>query len=247
MKHRFLVDDPVHPGADVSIRGREFHHGAKVRRVRAGEEIEIVDSGGAAWEAAVVAVTGSEIIARAGALLPSRESPLEITLAQALIRPEKFELVIQKATELGVVRIIPLLSERIELPLERVLGKIERWQRIAEEAVKQSGRTRTPAIESPLKLSEILARRGLTILFDADTPPGELPPQCEGVTLLVGPEGGLSPAEVELCLAAGSVVARLGPRRLRAETAAISAVVLAQSRWGDMGDGLVFPASSYNN
>jgi 16S rRNA (uracil1498-N3)-methyltransferase len=234
MKHRFLADDPVDPGADVIIRGREFHHGAKVRRVRAGEEIEIVDSGGAAWEAVVAAVTGSEIIARVGARLPSRESPLEITLGQALIRQEKFELVIQKATELGAARIIPLLSERVELPVERVLGKIERWQRIAEEAVKQSGRTRTPVIVSPLKLSETLAHGGLTIVFDADTPPGELPPLCDRVTLLVGPEGGFSSAEIALCLAAGSVAARLGPRRLRAETAAIAAVILAQNRWGDI-------------
>jgi 16S rRNA (uracil1498-N3)-methyltransferase len=234
MKHRFLVDDPVRPDAEVSIRGREFHHGAKVRRVRTGESIEIVDARGTAWSAEVIDVTTSAIIARAGGTLPSRESTLEITLALGLIKPEKFELVIQKATELGVARIVPVLSERVELPVQRVLGKIERWQRIAEEAVKQSGRARTPLIDSPLSLSEMLAHRGLTIVFDADTPAGELPSQCDGVVLLVGPEGGFSADEMQQCLAAGSVVARLGPRRLRAETAAISAVVLAQTRWGDM-------------
>jgi 16S rRNA (uracil1498-N3)-methyltransferase len=234
MKHRFLVDDPVRPDAEVAIRGREFHHGAKVRRVETGEAIEIVDADGTAWSAEVIDVTAAAIIARAGATLPSRESPLEITLALALIRPEKFELVIQKATELGVARIVPLLSERVELRVERVLGRIERWERIAEEAVKQSGRARTPLIDSPVPLPGILAQRGLRIVFDADTPAGELPSQCDGVVLLVGPEGGFSPAEMEQCLAAGSVVARLGPRRLRAETAAIAAVTLAQTRWGDM-------------
>jgi 16S rRNA (uracil1498-N3)-methyltransferase len=141
--------------------------------------------------------------------------------------------VLQKATELGVRSFIPLVTERIELRLERYSGKAERWERIVFEAVKQSGRTLVPAIEPPVKFSDVVARPGTKILFDADAEQTVVEPFDE-VTLLIGPEGGWSDDELRLARDGGCAFQRLGPRRLRAETAAIVAATVIASRFGDL-------------
>ena len=168
-----------------------------------------------------------------GDALPSRESPLAVHLAMSIIHLDKFELVLQKATELGVRSIIPLVTERVELRPERYSGKSERWSRIVFEAVKQSGRTFVPAIETPTSFAAVLERGGSTILFDADETPSALESVGE-TTILIGPEGGWSEAEIALARERAMLFQRLGPRRLRAETAAISAMTLIMSRFGDL-------------
>jgi 16S rRNA (uracil1498-N3)-methyltransferase len=151
----------------------------------------------------------------------------------AIIQLEKFELVLQKATELGVRTIIPMVTERVELRPERYTGKAERWERIVLEAVKQSGRSIAPSIEPPTAFASVLARSGPKIFFDAGTPPAPLDRITEA-TLLVGPEGGWSDEELQLARERQCVFQRLGPRRLRAETAAIAATAVIASRFGDL-------------
>jgi 16S rRNA (uracil1498-N3)-methyltransferase len=168
-----------------------------------------------------------------GAAMASRESPLAIHLAMAVIQLEKFELVLQKATELGVRTIIPLITDRVELRPERYSGKTERWNRILFEAVKQSGRTAMPAIEAPATFANVIARSGTKVLFDADAERTPLATLDE-VTILIGPEGGWSEEELRAARDAGVVFQRLGPRRLRAETAAIAALSVLASRFGDL-------------
>jgi 16S rRNA (uracil1498-N3)-methyltransferase len=206
--------------------------------VREGELVELIDGAGAAAGACVRTATKSSVTLEIlEAAISTREQPLAIELAQALIQPEKFELVLQKACELGVARVTPVISERIDTKPERVAGRTERWQRILIEATKQSGRARVPALGAPEPLAELLARDSPRVLFDADAAETRtVAAHPDRLVLLVGPEGGWSEAEIGLATARGCEIRRLGPRRLRAETAAIAALVVAGSIWGDLGD-----------
>jgi 16S rRNA (uracil1498-N3)-methyltransferase len=230
MRHRIFVE-AITP--TVTVTGDEFHHSVRVVRLRAGEEVELFDRAGNASLGNVETIERDQAVIVAGEALPSRESPLAIHLAMAIIQLEKFELVLQKATELGVRSIIPLVTDRIELRKERYLGKSERWERILFEAVKQSGRTRVPSIEAPANMANVVARDGVKILFDADAEAGAVS-SLDEVTLLIGPEGGWSDEELQLARESGVVFQRLGPRRLRAETAAIVALAVTASRFGDL-------------
>lgn len=229
MRHRFFLPHVLAPGT-THLEGAEAHH-ARVLRVREGEEIEIFDGRGGAWIAVARALPEIEIVRPIGI---ERESPLALHLAMAIIQLEKFELVLQKATELGVRSIIPLVTDRIELRAERYRGKSERWDKIVFEAVKQSGRARIPVIESPATLAELAPRAGTKILFDADAEASPRPARVEEATLFVGPEGGWSDEEIRIAREANFLFARLGPRRLRAETAAIVATALMAASSGDL-------------
>jgi 16S rRNA (uracil1498-N3)-methyltransferase len=215
------------------VAGDEFHHSIRVVRARVGEEVELFDRAGNAAKGIVESIERDRAVIRTGDPLPSRESPLAIHLAMAIIQLEKFELVLQKATELGVRSIIPLDTERVELRRERYANKSERWEKIIFEAVKQSGRTAVPRLEAVTTFEEVLRRPGVKVLFDADAEPGVLRDLAE-VTILIGPEGGWSEDELALAIEWECIFQRLGPRRLRAETAALTAVSVIASRFGDL-------------
>lgn len=219
MKHRFFVPHVLAAGAVVALEGNELHH-ARVVRVREGEEIEVFDGRGGAWIAVARELPSVELLRTVDV---DREPRVALHLAMAIINLDKFELVLQKATELGVRSIVPLVTERIEVRAERYRGKGERWQKIVFEAVKQSGRARVPVIEAPATFADVVHRGGTKIVFDADTAPSRQA-SFEEATLFVGPEGGWSEDELRIASEHGCVFARLGPRRLRAETAAIVAM-----------------------
>ena len=226
MKHRFFVPQILVAGAVVALEGDELHH-ARVVRVGEGEEVEVFDGRGGAWVAVARALPSVELLR---AVDVDREPKIALHLAMAIINLDKFELVLQKATELGVRSIIPLVTQRIEMRAERYRGKGERWQKIVFEAVKQSGRARVPVIEEPAAFDDVVQRAGTKIVFDADTPPSRTISIDDAATLFVGPEGGWSEEELQRARDNGTLFARLGPRRLRAETAAIAAM----ARFGDL-------------
>jgi 16S rRNA (uracil1498-N3)-methyltransferase len=232
MRHRFHLPATLPPGESVTLTGDEAHHAARVVRVREGEEVELFDGRGRAVSGVVTSV-GRDVVVQLGTEVPSRESRLRMTLAMAIINLEKFELVLQKATELGVATIVPLVTDRVELRRERYAGKVERWNRVVFEAVKQCGRAAIPALEEPAKFDDVVARDGTNILFDLDESPAPAG-KVDAVTLLIGPEGGWSERELALARERGVYVERLGPRRLRAETAAIVAGTIVAQRWGDL-------------
>lgn len=217
MNHRFYVPEGLQIGATVPLPASERHH-AHVLRVREGEEVELFDAHGRNFLGRFR--EGSIEVLKETA---NRELRTAISLAMSIIQLDKFELVLQKGTELGVHAFLPLITDRMELRIERVRGKEERWQKIVLEAVKQSGRSKIPPIEQPLKFDDAIARTGHKILFDADAPPLTTDNQ-QPTTVFIGPEGGFSEREMALAREQGVILQRLGPRRLRAETAAIVAV-----------------------
>lgn len=227
MKHRFFIDAGLVSGTAVALSRDEQHH-AHVVRVRDGEEVEVFNGRGISF----VAKYSAE-----GLLLtepaPDREARTALHLGMAIINLDKFDIVLQKATELGVRSIIPLLTERVEIRAERYRGKAERWRKIIFEAVKQSGRSVIPTIEEPAPFGDVIRREGLKIVFDADAEPAAWQPG-EPATLFIGPEGGWSGNELSLARENGCAFARLGVRRLRAETAAIVATALVTARSGDI-------------
>jgi len=165
---------------------------------------------------------------------PARESPLALVLAPALLKGTRMDLVVEKATELGVRRLAPVLTRHA---VSRT-GHVERWRRIAVAAAKQSGRTRVPDVDAPLPLADVLAAPwpGLRLVpweGDVEDRVSALPDRAADVVAVVGPEGGLAEDEMALARAHGFTPLTLGPRRLRAETAAIVIAALCQSRWGD--------------
>jgi len=234
MLHRFHVPQPLLPGEVATITGEELHHASRAVRLRQGEEVELFDGAGSAARGTVEELGREEIRVRLTALVRPRESPLAVTLAMAVIQLEKFELVLQKATELGVRAIVPVESERGEVRPERYKGKGERWERIVFEAVKQCGRAVIPKLAAPTSFEELVALEGTKLLFEADAEPSVLPAPLQAVTLFIGPEGGWSEHELALAREHGCLFQRLGPRRLRAETAAIVACTNVQRTAGDL-------------
>lgn len=233
MKHRiFVPDTPVEAGALVAVSGEEHHHLTRVVRVREGETVEVFDAKGRSVEARVISVGRSECSLEVVELVPSREAESSLTMAVALIQPEKFEIVLQKCTELGAAGFIPIVSDRTEITAERAEGKRDRWSKIILEAVKQSGRSILPPLAPTMRFPELVARPNL-VLFDADraSDSGLVP---SGATLAIGPEGGWSEEELVKAAAAKVHFRRLGPRRMRAETAAIVALALLQGEMGEL-------------
>lgn len=229
MKHRFLVPDPLEIGATIALGDEESHH-ARVLRVREGEEIELFDGRGSSYLARYESPESILVLARTA----DREPRTTIHLAMSIIQLEKFELVLQKGTELGVQSFIPLITDRLEVRIERIPGKEERWKKIVLEAVKQSGRAKIPAIESPIRFDDAIAKPGMKIVFDADAQPSATQQPGNPATLFIGPEGGWSERELTIARDCGALFHRLGPRRLRAETAALVAVAIVAARCGDI-------------
>src|SRR5258708_2505200 len=191
MRHRFFIDSDLAAGNTLALSHDEEHH-ARVVRVRDGEEVEVFNGRGASFVAKYTS-DGLQIVGAA----PDREARVAIHLAMSIINLDKFDIVLQKVTELGVRSIIPLVADRVEIRAERYRGKAERWRKIVFEAVKQSGRSVIPLVEEPQPFDEIVKREETKIVFDADT---ETTPQklSDAATLFIGPEGGWSERELQL-------------------------------------------------
>jgi 16S rRNA (uracil1498-N3)-methyltransferase len=218
----------------VRITGAELRHLRTLRLAR-GDTLLVFDELGHEHAVRLERLGGRVADAAiTGTRQPARESALALRLAPALLKGAKMDFVIEKATELGVQAITPVRSRHV---IARRPSH-ERWRRIALAAAKQSGRTQVPRVEEPVALEALLAapRPGLGVLVWEGEAAGlaDLPGAAAAVTLVVGPEGGFAAAEVERARAHGFVTLGLGPRILRAETAAIVATALCQARWGDV-------------
>jgi 16S rRNA (uracil1498-N3)-methyltransferase len=242
---RFHVSATAVSGDRVTFDAAEAHHLARVLRLGVGETVRAVDGSG---RELIVRLTRVDARSAEGDVVERvtrpTESPLDLTLAQAIPKGDKLETVIRMATELGVSRVVPLITERTGARAEpgRWAHRLARCQRVAREAAKQSGRVVIPDVEPPRTLGAWLgghpvtgvllcvwegAREGLSRVL----PDGAI----DRITVVVGPEGGLGEGEVAQLRAAGAVIAGLGPRVLRTETAGPVVLALLQARYGDLG------------
>jgi 16S rRNA (uracil1498-N3)-methyltransferase len=239
---RFHVPD-AGPGAVILLPEHWAHHAREVLRLRAGDPVRVFDGAGAEFEATLETVTRREVVARLrGPVAARAESPLHIVLAVAPLKGDLMELVIQKCTELGVSAIRPVVTVRTDAAARPALqgSRQERWDKVASGAAAQCGRAVVPGVAPTARLPELLAQPfpgSKVLLWEI---PGqrrlrELPPPGPDLLLLVGPAGGWEPAEAQQILDAGFQPASLGPRILRAETAAVAAVAAVQALWGDLG------------
>jgi 16S rRNA (uracil1498-N3)-methyltransferase len=239
---RFYCPPPLPFSGTFELPPEAAHHAARVLRLREGDRVELFDGRGSACHGAIAAIAGKRVTV--GGLVPdetSRESPLPILLAQGLSSSEKMDWVVQKATELGVAEIQPLDTERsvARLSAERAERRLEHWRQVAISACEQCGRNRLPDIHAPVDLMPWLeqaraAPGGKFILLPqgAESLRGREAPQGKAL-LLIGAEGGFTPAESAYALACGFHPIRLGARVLRTETAAIAGLAALQTLWGD--------------
>ena len=240
---RVHVSEPLTPGHCHTIEGDAANHIMRVLRLRPGDPLTVFDGRGGEHTARVEGFRKDAVIVEVGDRSAAAvESPLSLTLAQGVSRGERMDWVVQKATELGVTRISPVMTERsvVKLDAKQAERKRLHWQGIAVAACEQSGRDRIPEIDTPLGLAEFLGgidpHATRVLLSPAGTLRiADLPrPRPEGgVVVLIGPEGGLAESEQNAAVAAGFVGVRLGPRVLRTETAAVAALTLLQYQFGD--------------
>ena len=239
---RFVVDPDALSAARVVLTGTQLHH-LRARRLRVGSKLVLADGMGMQRDGVVTAIGRHQAVVRVtDNQLLQRDSALRLTVAQALLKGDKLDWVIEKTTELGAAEVLLFTSERT------VGGagaeRHARWMRVARSAAQQCQRSTLPLIIGPVPLDQVLARNGamLRLFFWEQGPNGSLAalhrqhPQVSSVLAVVGPEGGFSRREAAQAAAAGFQLVGLAPRILRAETAAIAATTLCQFLWGDLGE-----------
>jgi 16S rRNA (uracil1498-N3)-methyltransferase len=243
MTTRLLVSGALSNDAELVLHGEQARYLGRVLRSRPGDVVAVFNASDGEWSATIESLTKSTVSLRINSeIVSNTESPFKIHLVQGISRGERMDFVVQKATELGVKRITPVLTQHgvVKLDVRRSEKRQQHWQHIANSACEQSGRTRPPLIDAPLLLNswfgekdgagstQLLLRPGATAAL-ADTPA-----PTTKLCLLIGPEGGFSEREYEDAAVAGFSSVSLGPRVLRTETAALAAITLAQSAWGDL-------------
>lgn len=246
---RRFIDQPLSEGQKLTLTDEDYNYIARVLRKREGEEITLFNGRGGEFKATIQSITRREILLQVGPFSPiNRESSIEIHLFQALAKGEKMEFVLQKATELGVASITPLITERSVLNLKKAQleKRLERWNNIILSACEQSGLNLPPKLHSPQKIDAISlpesAEETIPLLTLSPTAEQNL---SEAMTLLnhpsaiaiiIGPEGGLSDTEIRSLEQRSARSVRLGERILRTETAALTVISSLHALMGDWAE-----------
>lgn len=241
MTSRVYLDQPLSTGATITLSEDAARHLVQVLRMRVGDNFIAFNGQGGEYSASISAVAKRDAQAIIGEFNPvDRESPLHITLAQCVSKGDRMDYTLQKAVELGASAIVPLVSSRtvVKLDAERWAKKIEHWQGVIISACEQSGRTRLPRLEVQQDLDDWIRDSSNDSLKLALAPGAakqlrQLDPASRAITLLIGPEGGLSQTECTLAAKHGFIPLALGPRVLRTETAGVAALAAIQAQWGD--------------
>ena len=257
---RIILPKELIKSGEVTISGEKARYLISVLRCSAGDELQVFDGEGSLYKSKITGIENKKVIIDLLEQISlNAESPLNLTLVQGILKGEKMDVVVQKATELGVKEIIPAITERSQI---RHTRKVDRWRKIAEEASKQSGRTMIPVVHEPMEFNSLftvhhsLPLRGLIFWEEGGLSLEEAIQKVtiqdarytmqdkknhascilhpESFYLLVGPEGGFTKGEADIAASKGLITVSLGKRILRAETAAISAVALIQFLLGDI-------------
>jgi len=233
-RRRFFVDE-IRGGA-AELRAEDARHLTRVLRVEPGQRFEISDNH-QAWLAEITEARGERVLLRTVESIASTPAPVRVTLCAALIKFDRFEWMVEKATELGVERILPFEASRTEKGLlDASRKRTRRWERIARESSQQSRRTRLPEILPAVRYAAALEQEAghRYFLDEAEAPPilREIPEERQdSVALVTGPEGGWTDAERELARTSGWAPVSLGAQVLRAETAVCAALAVVQNAW----------------
>jgi len=241
---RFFCPLALSAGVSVDLPESAARHAARVLRLRSGDDLTLFDGRGGEYAARIAQVERERV--RVDVLAWDArecESPLALTLVQALQAGEKMDLTVQKAVELGVGRIVPVLARRSVVRLDgaRAARRVEHWRGVAASACEQCGRNRVPEVAELQALERWLAQPAPASALRLMLAPGAEhtlatlapPPAGSPIELLIGSEGGLAPEEMHAAAQAGFVSVRLGPRVLRTETAGLAALAAIHARWGD--------------
>lgn len=244
--HSFFVSPRVLEKDKILITGPDVKHISRVLRLGEGDVIEILDGRGGAARARIEGVSKDAVTcSRLETYEPSGLPPVRVTILQGLAKGEKMEVIIQKATELGVSGVIPVVCRRsvVQLDQGKVEARLERWRRVALEAAKQCRRPDIPVVGVPVDFAAALqAVPGDVLLlmpWEAENS-RHLREVLSGdnkrdVFILIGPEGGFDPGEVDLAVGRGALTVSLGPRILRTETAGPACLAVIMYQWGDLG------------
>ncbi|MFU8794537.1 MAG: 16S rRNA (uracil(1498)-N(3))-methyltransferase [Dethiobacteria bacterium] len=245
MHYFFLENQSLGSGLAVSLKNGDISHAHRVLRIKKNEVVAISDGFGNVHKGIVVTSSPKEVTIELGEKLLPAESPLKITIAQGLVKGDKFDLIVRQAVELGVVRIQPLLTER-SVPhrsRQQEEKRLQRWRSIARSAAAQCRRAFLPAVEDVIKLKEYLHQAEMETIITPWEGERAVPlssllkqpsPEKGTVTIIIGPEGGLTEREIELLNKTGAITVHLGLRILRSETASSTVIALVQSAWGDL-------------
>ena len=234
--HRFYLPPDECQGSALTLTGREAHHGLRVLRLRKGERVMVLNGVGRVFDCEVTSLNRDTIGLDVQETKDAPAPPCEITLVQAIPKGKLLDSIIQKATELGVSRVVPLLSERVitQIDGDNSDTKTAHWRTVAIEAIKQCGSPWLPRIEPAVSLAELLARKeAFDVVLIASLQPGSRHPRVwfdqfrqrerrepKSACVWVGPEGDFTEGEVAAVMAAGAAPITLGPLVLRCETAA---------------------------
>lgn len=241
---RFFLKGQLEP--EVTITGPDAYHMSRVLRMKPGERVTLIAEDGQAAIAVIQQVEESCIrLCPEEIIKEERESPVKVSLAQCLPKSDKMDYIVQKAVELGVDSIIPVISQNtvVRYDAKKKAERVSRWQKIAGEAAKQSGRLQVPvvtAVQDIAQLFQYIDKESKVLLLyegQADSTLKQVLRKGDSrhYTIIVGPEGGFSPDEVQLCRSLGALIITLGPRILRTETAPVAAISIVMYECGDMG------------
>ena len=239
---RCHVDAPLSVSTSLALPETAANHLARVLRLREGDACVLFNGDGHDYDARLTAISKRGVVADiVGARAIDNESPLRVILLQGIARGEKMDLILQKATELGVAAIIPVMAERTEVKLdaERTEKRVAHWRSVIASACEQSGRARLPSLSAPASLADAARDVGtgatkLTLDPTGDVALATVEIASGAVVVAIGPDGGWSPRDRDTLSAAGFTGLRLGPRILRTETAGLAAIAALQSRFGDL-------------
>ena len=237
---RFYCPNLSATATQLVLPERVYRHAIQVLRLKSGAVMQLFDGKGLEREAVLSLVEKRQAEVTLGAQIDNQsESPLPITLLQGVSRGEKMDFAIQKAVELGVTRIVPVLTQRsnVQLKGERAEKRYQHWQGVIESACEQSGRAWLPELAAISELSTVLQQQDAAVKLvldpQADIGFSQLH-KPDALSLLIGPEGGLSDEEIQQAQQHGFIALRFGPRILRTETAALATLAVVQTLWGDL-------------
>jgi 16S rRNA (uracil1498-N3)-methyltransferase len=238
---RFYSPFALAIGSSVELPSSAAHHAAKVLRMRVGDALVLFDGRGGEYSASLEGIDKKRVVVSVNSHVDiERESPLAVTLVQAVSSRDRMDVTLQKAVELGVARIVPVMSQRsvVRLSGERADQRVQHWQQVVVAACEQCGRNQVPHVEALIPLVTFLERPQPSVGRWMLSPHAEhalrsLEKPLTAVELLVGPEGGLTAEEERAAGDAGFMAVRIGPRILRTETAAPALLAAMQALWGD--------------